>query len=342
MKNVHVLSTDKPSRLYQKENRFKLDTHPGIDWHISSASYKPVNIYITCDEEIKEGDLFYIKTPNIHGGNIVTKCLGFGKDCWSEHILTDTTDERGYHPSHCKKIILTTNQDLINDGVQPIEDDFLEWFVKNPSCEFVDTFIDAMGCAIEHCNANPCINYKIIFPQEELKQEYVKCTCANSLEYSNCGKKCERILDEQEPKQETIQKFIEKHGITEQQLIDGYKQGLDLIFENASKIDKQEPTLEEAKIDLTKLCYYDKRNPDFQIKEEYGYDKEEVESTGNFSKKDCACDNCFYGRSKLTEQLIWQQKRMYSKEEVIAIVEKSRETGLTAEYLLLTDQFKKK
>jgi hypothetical protein len=77
-------------------------------------------------------------------------------------------------------------------------------------------------------------------------------------------------------------------------------------------------TLEEiAKIDLTKLCYYDKRNPDFQIKEEYGYDKEEVESTGNFSKKDCACDNCFYGRSKLTEQLIWQQdKNKYNEADV--------------------------
>ena len=38
----------------------------------------------------------------------------------------------------------------------------------------------------------------------------------------------------------------------------------------------------------------------------------------------------------------WQEQRMYSTEEVIAIVEKSRETGLTAEYLLLTEQFKKK
>lgn len=36
------------------------------------------------------------------------------------------------------------------------------------------------------------------------------------------------------------------------------------------------------------------------------------------------------------------QERMYSEKEVIAIVEKSRETGLTAEYLLLTEQFKKK
>jgi hypothetical protein len=38
----------------------------------------------------------------------------------------------------------------------------------------------------------------------------------------------------------------------------------------------------------------------------------------------------------------WQQEKMYSEEEVIAIVEKSRETGLTAEYLLLTEKFKKK
>ena len=37
----------------------------------------------------------------------------------------------------------------------------------------------------------------------------------------------------------------------------------------------------------------------------------------------------------------WMQERMFSDEEVIAIVEKSRETGLTAEYLLLTEQFKK-
>jgi translation initiation factor 2 alpha subunit (eIF-2alpha) len=38
----------------------------------------------------------------------------------------------------------------------------------------------------------------------------------------------------------------------------------------------------------------------------------------------------------------WQAERMYSEEDMIAIVEKSRETGLTAEFLLLTEQFKKK
>ena len=38
----------------------------------------------------------------------------------------------------------------------------------------------------------------------------------------------------------------------------------------------------------------------------------------------------------------YQAERSYSDEEVIKIVEKSKETGLTAEYLLLTEQFKKK
>lgn len=76
------------------------------------------------------------------------------------------------------------------------------------------------------------------------------------------------------------------------------------------------------KIDLTKLCYYDRRNPDFSIKEEYGYDKEEVEATGNFAKKDCACDNCFYGRSALTEQLIKSQEtHPFSEEDMIEFAE---------------------
>jgi hypothetical protein len=37
-----------------------------------------------------------------------------------------------------KKIILTTDQYLIKDGVQAIDNDFLEWFVNNPSCEEVE------------------------------------------------------------------------------------------------------------------------------------------------------------------------------------------------------------
>jgi hypothetical protein len=62
--------------------------------------------------------------------------------------------------NYCKKIILTTDQDLIADGVQAIDDTFLEWFVKNPSCEKVevDSFV----------KYNPIV-YQIILPKP--KQE---------------------------------------------------------------------------------------------------------------------------------------------------------------------------
>jgi hypothetical protein len=48
----------------------------------------------------------------------------------------------------------------------------------------------------------------------------------------------------------------------------------------------------------------------------------------------CKTDNWIAGAK-------WQAERMYSEEEVKAIVNKVRETGLTVEYLLLTEQFKK-
>jgi len=49
-----------------------------------------------------------------------------------------------------------------------------------------------------------------------------------------------------------------------------------------------------------------------------------------------------YERNLFIEGAKWQQERSYSEQEVIKIVEKSRETGLTAEFLLLTEQFLKK
>jgi len=43
---------------------------------------------------------------------------------------------------------------------------------------------------------------------------------------------------------------------------------------------------------LSNLCYYDPRHPD--------YDKEEAKPRKEF----CTCDNCFYSRTPLAEELI--------------------------------------
>ena len=147
MKNVHVLSTDKPSRLC-KDEFGKFYVTELMESKISF--FKNQHIYITNDEEIKEGDLWLnLKT------NDVDKCTHK-----SEVLLYNSEKYK-----HIKKIVLTNNEDLIKDGVQAIDDEFLEWFVKNPSCEEV-LVTNLYG------DFNPIkYEYKIIISKEEPKQE---------------------------------------------------------------------------------------------------------------------------------------------------------------------------
>jgi hypothetical protein len=154
MKNIHILPTDKESRLWTNnlKRRLVLDEFP---FHHPTNIAK--NIYITSDEEIKEGDWCYDKVLN----------LIFQTDNHTDFKYANQTD-------NVLKIILTTDQDLIKDGVQPIDDEFLEWFVKNPSCEFVEVIKDLFQVN----QNNPVLKgstalvkqHKIIIPQEEPKQ----------------------------------------------------------------------------------------------------------------------------------------------------------------------------
>lgn len=127
-KNIHVLPTENSSKLsYNKDGVLELHR---LQWKKNTQ-----NIYITSDDEIKVGDWMIrdneqptLVTPNFF---------------WDFGV-------RYY------KIILTTDQSL--DGVQAIDDEFLQWFVKNPSCEFVEveSFI----------NGNVQRIYEIIIPRE--------------------------------------------------------------------------------------------------------------------------------------------------------------------------------
>ena len=154
MKNIHVIATDKPSKLCL-DSKDKLWFAPNSGYTIADGKQ---NIYITSDEEIKEGDYMY----DIDGD--VGKAIG-----------SNMKEFEGN-----KKIILTTDQDLIKDGVQAIDDEFLEWFVKNPSCESVEVekeyiFFTKEGYGDWYYNdyklSDLPINYKIIITKQEPKQE---------------------------------------------------------------------------------------------------------------------------------------------------------------------------
>jgi hypothetical protein len=155
MKNLHILQTDKPSRLVLERVNNNLFLTTTKDFGTKIMQFQ--NIYITSDEEIKdedsviESDLEIITQAKFH---------------YLEGLNGQFID--GIHVNCWKKIILTTNVDLINDGVQSIDDEFLEWFVKNPSCEEVEVILDEVSYVIED-NI-----YKINIPIEEPKQTKTK------------------------------------------------------------------------------------------------------------------------------------------------------------------------
>jgi len=166
MKNIHILPTDKPSRLFYIKKILVLDRKKKIysESYKNLHEYKNQNIYITSDEKIKEGNYTYHR---VFGVGKITNVNG--KKCFVTIKLSSTdgsiTTPWKRNIPDIKKIILTTDPQLIADGVQAIDDEFLERFVKNPSCEFAHLgFKSIIG------DSETKRTWKIIIPKEEQKE----------------------------------------------------------------------------------------------------------------------------------------------------------------------------
>ena len=240
MKNIHLIPTYKSSRLTIL-NSGKLNFGAEI---MSSSNSKPQHIYITNDKEIKEGDWYYY----------------FG------HIVKYDSDENTLTPN-CKNIILTTDQELIADGVQTIDDEFLEWFVKNPSCEKVETKIEFIQTPD---NLKDGFYYKIIIPKEEPTEE-AKQRAKNYMSLKGAL----------EPKQETLKEAAEKYMMEKYQkgtylgklFIEGAKwqqermyseEDLREAFKSGRMVENYKGEWEETYSDEMTSCKYEDFNKWFE------------------------------------------------------------------------------
>jgi hypothetical protein len=181
MKNIHIIPTEKPSRLYK---RIDLSTFHLGDFDICKTDdtiRTNQNIYITSDEKIKEGF--------VTDGESVFKVISNNFNTVRLHDKHNNLIK--LHESRLSKIILTTDQDLIKDGVQSIDDTFLEWFIKNPTCEFVKIHKEKqhIGEEIDESYPKGFFDYKIIIPQEEPKQETLE-EAAEKYKYNPKGDFC--------------------------------------------------------------------------------------------------------------------------------------------------------
>jgi hypothetical protein len=167
MKNIYLIPTNKPSRFsLNSSDKYHLTNQ----LYTNSPNFTNQNIYITNDSEIKKGDWVYSEARDtlfkVESKAETTAGTILIED---DAIMTLEINE-----ADCKKIILTTDKDLIQDGVQSIDDNFLKWFVKNPSCETVE--VEAFCKHGDNCPSKGAydkqylcdVGYKIIMPSKEL------------------------------------------------------------------------------------------------------------------------------------------------------------------------------
>ena len=155
MKNIFILPANGESRLCYVVGVEKSTLTLFEDEMGKSSRFFPQHIYITNNEDIKEGfnqwyiDGFLNKPRNSSGSQ-----YGEKQDV----------------------VLLTDDPKLIADGVQSLDDDFLNWFLNNQSCEYVEVKKGKMrlNCDGEEIGFPDMSLYKTIIPKEETKQEWLK------------------------------------------------------------------------------------------------------------------------------------------------------------------------
>jgi hypothetical protein len=124
---------------------------------------------------------------------------------WFYNTIYNFIARTGDITSYDFKIILTTDKLLIKDGVQAIDDEFLEWFVNNQTCESVE--VEKVKIINYAFPRSVYDKYKIIIPSEEPKRKID--TCYNFNKEIGCVQidcRCEQ----EEPKQETLEEVADK------------------------------------------------------------------------------------------------------------------------------------
>lgn len=159
MKNLYLLPSNKPSRILRSNIYGDITfLDPSKEFKFDQENWTFLDLYIISNEEIKDTRLFKDKWQ-LEKGQMLNKFPTY---------LTDL--------SECKLVIMTTDSDLIKDGVQEIDDEFLKWYIKNLSCETIEVTFETLWLnkrfggtwqpfTDENANQRKK-NYKIIFPKE--------------------------------------------------------------------------------------------------------------------------------------------------------------------------------
>jgi hypothetical protein len=221
MKNIFLIPTPKESRLWRDLDSKKL-RFDNISTPNSNECTKCSNeyMYITTDSK-------FVRDEYITDGIEVIKAT---PKLVNAQGLVDRRD--------WKKIIITTDPELIEDGIHPIGEEFLKWFVENPTCikvEVVYGLFNPMGRQVDPNdlgqNHSKCVwKYKIIITKEESKKVLTEEDIFNQrdidavTDYINKEQQKQHLID--------MMKFDEELGL--------YDESREIKFEDVFNDEKRE------------------------------------------------------------------------------------------------------
>lgn len=142
-RNIHILPTNRPSILHKAFNKLFITS---IVPTIQSEIYESIPQYIFITDnysDIKEND--YIITKD---GRLVQVSYLLSKDVQG-----------------ATKVVITSDPELIKDGIKEVSEGFVEWLVENPDCEYVQVEIDYKKFKKGNITLSQC--YEIEIPNED-------------------------------------------------------------------------------------------------------------------------------------------------------------------------------
>lgn len=267
MKKIFIFQTNQPSRLvkiYNDADREDLTVKLDIQVNDDFKGY--TYIYITSNEKEQKGDWTIIVNEKS-----IKLAKGF---FWDFGVL--------YY-----RIILKTDQTLIADGIKNIDNDLLEWFLKNPTCEELEVEKGYLGMA-GFIKSNELISkdkliYKITIPQEEPKQDWYCPKCKSyvspeSVTFEEIHQVCNTSVITDEPKQDLDVKELNRIDDLE---IEEMSNDWETMKQQGKP--KQE-TLEEVAERLTENAYQNDVWEEGRLKR-IGYHKGIIDGANYMAKK---------------------------------------------------------
>ena len=134
MRNIFLIPTEQESWICLKDGKLVNANDGGCMLGYDPPRWLTQHLYITLSEKINVGDWFYVLG---YTEGCIQKCFEADEKTINGMFSEDHYGNRVFR-EQAVKVILTTDPNLIENGIQEVPNYFLEWLCNNQTFEYVE------------------------------------------------------------------------------------------------------------------------------------------------------------------------------------------------------------